>query len=72
MSTIELTEQQCQAVKNGEAVRLTAAEVGGDVVLLQAKQYESIRELLEDEREQAAFSRFSIEQARKIAQEDPY
>ena len=72
MSMIELTEQQCQAVKNGEAVRLTAPEAGGDVVLLQATQYESIRELLEDEREQEAISRHAMKQARKIAQENPY
>ena len=69
---IELTEQQCQAVKNGEAIRVMAPEAGGDVVLLQATQYESIRELLEDEREQAAISRHAMKQARKIAQENPY
>ena len=72
MSTIELTEQQCQAVKNGEAVRLNAPEMGGEVVLLDAAQYESIRELLEDEREQAAIARHAMKQARKIAQENPY
>ena len=51
---IELTEEQRQAVKNGEAVRLPSAEIGEDVVLLRATQYEKIRELLEDEREQRA------------------
>jgi hypothetical protein len=40
---IELTEQQWQAVKNGEAVRVTVPEIGEDVVLLSAAQYESLR-----------------------------
>ena len=72
MSVIELTEQQCQAVRNGEAVRLIAPEIGGDVILLDAARYESIRELLEDEREQAAVARHAMKQARKIASENPY
>ena len=52
---IELTEKQCQAVRNGEPVRLSLPEVGSDVVLLQADQYERIRELLNDEKEKAAW-----------------
>ena len=39
---IELTEQQRQAVKNGEAVRVAVPELGEDVVLLHAAQYESM------------------------------
>ncbi len=34
---IELTEQQRQAVKNGEAVHVLAPEIGEDVVVLAAK-----------------------------------
>jgi hypothetical protein len=52
---IELTEEQRQAVKNGEAIRVTAVEIGEDVVLLRATQYEAIRELLEDRRERRSF-----------------
>lgn len=69
---IELTEQQRQAVKNGEAVRIAAPELGEDVVLLRAAQYESMRELLEDQREQQAILRYAMKQATKIAQENPY
>jgi len=69
---IELTEQQRQAVRNGEAIRLLAPEIGEDVVLLRAAQYESMRDLLEDQREQEAVLRYSMKQAAKVAKENPY
>lgn len=69
---IELTEQQRQAVKNGEAVRVSAPEIGEDLVLLSAAQYESIRELLDDQHEQQAVLRYAMKQAKKVAQENPY
>jgi hypothetical protein len=69
---IELTEEQRQAVKSGEAVRLPSAEIGEDVVLLRATQYEKIRELLEDDREQRAVLRYSMKQAAKAAHDNPY
>ena len=69
---IELTEQQRQAVKNGEAVRISAPEIGEDVVLLRVTQYETLRELLEDQREQQAVLRYSMNQAARVARENPY
>ena len=69
---IELTEQQRQAVKDGETIRLAAPEIGEDVVLLSAAKYESMRELLEDQREQQAVLRYAMKQAAKVAQENPY
>lgn len=69
---IELTEQQRQAVKDGEAVRVIAPDIGEEVVLLSAAQYESIRELLEDQREQKTILRYAMTQAAKVAQENPY
>ena len=69
---IELTEQQRQAVKNGEAIHVLAPEIGVDVVLLSAKLYENMRESLEDQREQKAILRYSMKQATKVAQENPY
>ncbi len=70
--TIELTELQRQAVKNGEAVRVLVPEIGEDVVLLSAAHYESIRELLEDQREQQGVLRYAMKQAAKVARENPY
>lgn len=69
---IDLTEQQRQAVKNGEAIRVAAPEIGEDVVLLRATQYETMRELLEDQREQQAVLRYSMKQAAKVAKQNPY
>ncbi len=69
---IELTEEQRQAVLKGEAVRVAAPEIGEDLVLLRATQYESIRELLEDEREHKAALAYSMKQAARAARENPY
>ena len=69
---IELTEAQRQAVKNGEAVRVPAAELGEDVVLLRAALFEKLRELLEDDREQQAVLRYSMKQAGNAARENPF
>jgi hypothetical protein len=69
---IELTERERQAVKNGEAVRVSAPEIGEDIVLLSATQYLNLRESLDDKREQTALLQFSMKQAAKIAKENPY
>jgi PHD/YefM family antitoxin component YafN of YafNO toxin-antitoxin module len=69
---IELTEQQRQAVNNGEAIRVAVPGIGEDVVLLSVTQYESMRELLEDQGEQRAVLRYSMKQAARVAQENPY
>ena len=69
---IELTEQQRQAVKDGEAIRIAAPEIGEDVVLLRATRYESMKELLEDQREQRAVLRYSMKQAAKAARENTF
>ena len=69
---IQLTEQQLQAVKSGQAIRVAAPEIGEDVVLLSATQYESLRELLDDQSEQQAVLRYSMKQAAKVAKENPY
>jgi hypothetical protein len=39
---IELTEQQRQAVRNGEAVRVAVPELGEDVVLQRVTEYEKV------------------------------
>ena len=69
---IVLTEQQQKAVRNGEAVRVAAPELGEDVVLLRASQFESIRELVEDQHERRAVLNYAMKQAAKVAQENPY
>jgi hypothetical protein len=70
--SIELTEEQRQAVRNGEAVRIAVPEVGGDVVLLRAEQYEGLLELLEDERQQNAFRQAGLRSALRWMKDNPY
>jgi hypothetical protein len=43
---IELTEEQRRALKDGEAVRLSEAEIGTDCVLVRADVYEQVRSLV--------------------------
>ena len=69
---IELTEQQRQAVKNGEAIRVTAPELGEEVVLMTASHYENLREALADQGTQRAVLRYSMRQATALARENPY
>jgi hypothetical protein len=69
---IELTEEQRQAVMNGKTVLLTIPELGGDLVLLRADLYESIRGVLEDEREKAAWAKLSRKAADRWANENPF
>ena len=69
---IELTEDQRKEVLSGQPVRVAIPELGTDAVLLRAELYSQIRDLLEDEREQAAFRAFARKQAERLAHENPY
>jgi len=69
---IELTERQREAVKNGQAIRVAAPEIGQEVVVLIASQYEIMRESLDDRREQQAVLRYAMKQAANVAKENPY
>lgn len=70
--SIELTEEQRQAVIKGEVVRLALPEIGQDVILLRADAYEDIRAVLEDEKEQKAFRQAGLRCARKWLKDNPY
>lgn len=70
--SIELTEEQRQAVIKGEVVRLPVPEIGQEVVLLRADAYEDIREILEDERQQKAFRQAGLRCARRWLKDNPY
>ncbi len=69
---IELTDQQRQSLINGEAIRIAVPEIGEDVVLLSAAQYQKLQESLEDQREQEAVLRYSMKQASAVAKENPF
>ena len=46
---IELTEEQREAIRSGEAVRLPAPEIGEDIVLMSATQFERLETLADHE-----------------------
>ena len=63
---IELTDEQRQALKNGHAIRLPAPEIGEDIVLLRATQYENMQESIEDQSAQRTVLRYALQQAAKV------
>ena len=68
---IELTEEQRQAVIDGELIELTPAEIGRKIVLLRADAFEEIREILQEERTRKAMSRVAGVNAANRSQETP-
>ena len=69
---MNLTLEQIEAVKKGEAVKVPLPEVGGEVVLLRAETYEEMREMLEDDREKAAWAALGRKAADRWAHEHPF
>ncbi len=61
--SILLTEEHLRAVKQGEPVRLSAPEVGEDIVLLRASAYDQVRELLEEERVRKGIAQVALRNA---------
>jgi hypothetical protein len=58
-----------EALRNGEAVRVLAPEVGDELVLLRGEDFARIKALLEDEREKAAWAGLARKAAGRWAQE---
>jgi len=69
---IELTEMHRQALRNGEAVRVSSPELGEDVVLVRGADFARIQMLLEDEREKAAWAAVARKAASRWAEENPF
>ena len=69
---MNLTLEQIEAVKKGEAVKLPLPEVGGEVVLLRAETYEEMRDMLQDDREKAAWAALGRKAADRWAHENPF
>lgn len=53
--TVELSEEQRQAVRRGEAVRIVLDELG-ELVVVPAKEYDA---MVEEERNKAAWARLA-------------
>ncbi len=70
---IELTEEQEQAVKNGDAVQVSLPDLGGSVVLLSAQRYHQfLRDVLLDEQEQEAWAALARKAVKSWAEENPF
>jgi hypothetical protein len=72
---IELTEQQRQAVLNGEAIRVSDPEMGEPLVVLREELYQRLKDLLEEEEDrkvQEAFLKASHQSAVEWMKENPY
>ena len=69
---IELTDQQRRDIESGAAIRVSAEGIGEDLILLRASKYESLRESLEEQKEQELVLRYSMKQATKAARDNPY
>jgi hypothetical protein len=68
---IELTDEQRAAVANGEAVRVMAADLGREVVLLRADLFDAIRGLLQEEKERQLIARIAMKNAMARMNEAP-
>lgn len=69
---IELSEEQRKAVLTGLPVRAVLQQEGTEAVVLAIEQYDRIRELLHDERDQAAWSQLGRKAARRWMDENPF
>lgn len=66
--TLDLNQDQSQAVMRGEPVRITSDALG-EIVVLQVAAYE---EALAEEREKAAWSKVGRKASERWGQENPF
>lgn len=69
---MHLTNDQLEALKNGEAVRLALPETGTDVVLIKFDRFEQMQELAEDRERQRNWLQASHESAVAWMKANPY
>lgn len=67
---LELTQEQTQSLLQGNPVRVNLPEIGKEVVLLQGETYETIRDILEDERDRRLISQVAVRNAARRLLED--
>jgi hypothetical protein len=68
---MNLTVKQIEAVKSGEPVAVDSPEIG-KVYVLREDVYRRLIELLQSEPEQQAFRDLAMQEAERIASENPY
>jgi hypothetical protein len=70
MTMIQLTEQQRQSLLKGEPVRFLDPELNQELVLCPATLFEHLQEILEDEKDQAAWVKMSMRNLGSRLQEE--
>ena len=68
--SINLTAEQREAIRSGAPVRLRADDIGQDVVLLRADQFDDLRDEREDLLLKQEFRRAGLRSAARRLQED--
>lgn len=65
--TIDLSEEQRQALasNNEEPLHVSDPSTGASYVLVPAEEYETVREILEDERQRKAVSAVALQNAER-------
>ena len=67
-----LTAEQLDALKRGDTVRVSSAEVGEDLIVVRASTLEELTESLQDENEKRAWAKLGMHAASRWAKENPY
>jgi hypothetical protein len=68
---IELTDDQLAAVANGDPVRLLATDIGKEVVLLRADLFDTIKDLVDEEKKREIIARIAMKNAVARMNESP-
>ena len=67
-----LTVEQIESLRRGEPVRLNPPELGENVVVIRESQLSQLRELLDDEKEKAAWAQLARKARDSWSQENAY
>jgi hypothetical protein len=68
----DLTNEQRQAILEGQPVHIPAPDLGGEIVVLRADAYEAIRDQLEDKQEKPAWAKMARKAASRWSDENPF
>ena len=68
---IQLTDEQRIAVERGDPVRVMAPELGREIVVVRADLYDSVSELLQEERDRQVIAGIAMRNAVARIEEAP-
>jgi hypothetical protein len=68
---IQLSEEQRTTVENGGAIRMLSPEFSTEVVVMRADLFDSVKELLDEERQRQIIARIAMKNAVQRMSEQP-